>query len=733
MSASATPTPTGTDRPAPAQEPVLSVKNLAVRFPSEAGTVDAVRGISFDLHPGETLGIVGESGSGKSVTSMAIMGLLQDNARITGQVLLQGTDVLTLSDTQMAKRRGNVISMIFQDPLSSLTPVLSIGHQITEAIAIHNPKMTPEQRTARAAELLGKVGIASPEKRLKNFPHEFSGGMRQRVMIAIAMANNPSVIICDEPTTALDVTVQAQVLELLKVAQRETGAAIIMITHDLGVVAGLADHLVVMYAGRAVEQGPVERVFAEPAMPYTMGLLAAVPRMDVSSDLALASIPGSPPQLIDLPSGCPFAPRCPLASEECDVEEPALRSVNGSAHHTAACIKLETTRSEDPRTIYSIEKHQESSLERKPRETRRTVLRAENLTRHFPIRSRMLKRRLGTVHAVNGVSFDLKESECLSIVGESGSGKSTALLEMMEMKPSPGTSLTINDVTLNHGTTPSRSIRSLRQSIQMVFQDPMGQLSPRQTVYDILAEPLFTQGWKTRDVRPRVFELLHTVGLRPEHADRFPNAFSGGQRQRIGVARALALRPQILVLDEPVSALDVSIQAGLINLLQQLKTEHSLSYLMVAHDLSVVRHISDRVAVMYLGRFVEVGSVDEIFDAPQHPYTQALLSAIPVPDPAVEKNRRHIVLAGDPPSPTDIPHGCSFRPRCPLYAMLPAQKQTLCEDTEPPLEVHDHTGADQQVACHYPQDLLTTASAQHAGGVDREEGDSAHHSTHHTE
>lgn len=343
MSASATPTPTGTDRPAPAQEPVLSVKNLAVRFPSEAGTVDAVRGISFDLHPGETLGIVGESGSGKSVTSMAIMGLLQDNARITGQVLLQGTDVLTLSDTQMAKRRGNVISMIFQDPLSSLTPVLSIGHQITEAIAIHNPKMTPEQRTARAAELLGKVGIASPEKRLKNFPHEFSGGMRQRVMIAIAMANNPSVIICDEPTTALDVTVQAQVLELLKVAQRETGAAIIMITHDLGVVAGLADHLVVMYAGRAVEQGPVERVFAEPAMPYTMGLLAAVPRMDVSSDLALASIPGSPPQLIDLPSGCPFAPRCPLASEECDVEEPALRSVNGSAHHTAACIKLETT------------------------------------------------------------------------------------------------------------------------------------------------------------------------------------------------------------------------------------------------------------------------------------------------------------------------------------------------------------------------------------------------------
>ncbi|MGC0273261.1 dipeptide ABC transporter ATP-binding protein [Pseudactinotalea sp. Z1739] len=697
-------TRSGSAATAGADEPVLSVRDLNVRFPSEAGTVHAVRGVSFDLYPGQVLGIVGESGSGKSVTSMAVMGLLPDNAKVDGEVVLAGESVLGLSDKQMSQHRGNTISMVFQDPLSSLTPVLSIGHQITDAIKNHNPEMSKEDREARAVELLTKVGIPDPQGRMTSFPHEFSGGMRQRVMIAIAMANDPAVIICDEPTTALDVTVQAQVLELLKIAHRETGAAIIMITHDLGVVAGLADDLLVMYAGRAVETGTTEEVFANPSMPYTMGLIAAVPRLDVSAEHALATIPGRPPNLVDRPTGCTFAPRCPLAAEKCEQGEPDLVPIELGSDHTAACVRLDETVHADAQEVYGVKRMPRSEIEELPRSEREVVLAADNLERRFVLRSRMLKRHLGTVRAVDGVSFDVREAECFSIVGESGSGKTTTLLEIMEMDPAEGVRLEINGTAIEGSKKRHRAPRSLRADIQMVFQDPVGALSPRQTVYEILAEPMETHGWKPDRVKARILELLEIVGLQRDYVNRFPNAFSGGQRQRLGIARALALNPKVIVLDEPVSALDVSIQAGVINLLQRLKSELGLSYLMVAHDLSVVRHISDRVAVMYLGRFVEIGDVETIFDRPRHPYTQALLSAIPIPDPQVEKNRTHLVLEGDLPSPTDVPGGCRFRPRCPLYQLLPEDKQSACEQTEPTLDPLDER--DQRVACHYPQDLI---------------------------
>ncbi|MGB4778907.1 dipeptide ABC transporter ATP-binding protein [Microbacterium sp.] len=674
--------------------PLLSVRDLAVSFPSEAGVVDAVRGVSFDLHPGKTLAIVGESGSGKSVTSLAIMGLHPKSARITGSIQYEGRELLGLSDMQMSRIRGKDLSMIFQDPLSSLTPVYTIGDQIIEALQAHDSSLSTRAATARATELLGIVGIPRPQERLRSFPHEFSGGMRQRVVIAIAMANNPRVIIADEPTTALDVTIQAQILDVLDRAQDETGAAVLLITHDMGVVAHSADDVLVMYAGKPVETGAVDEVFENTRMPYSIGLLAAIPRVDERADVPLTPIPGHPPILIALPDACPFAPRCPIAVPECLEGEPPLRSVDGSADHRAACIRLDRTAEGD---VYPVPEITTSPIDAVPRDEREVVLNVTNLGREFPLtRGALFKRRIGTVRAVDGVSFDIREGETLAIVGESGSGKSTTLLEIMDMKPQSGTvELAGVDVaTVRTG----RAERALRRNVQIVFQDPMGALDPRMTVGDILAEPLRTMGYDG-DVRARVSELMDLVGLNQAHVERFASAFSGGQRQRIGIARALATNPRLVVLDEPVSALDVSIQAGVINLLEELKARLRLSYLFVAHDLSVVRHIADRVGVMYLGRFVEFGDSDRIFENPRHPYTKALLSAIPVPDPKVERTRDRIVLTGDLPSPAARPEGCPFVTRCPLYQSLTSEAdRKRCETVPPVLLLR---GPDHADACHF--------------------------------
>lgn len=599
-------------------EPLLSVRNLQISFASEAGTVHAVRNMNFDLYRGKTIGIVGESGSGKSVTSLAVMGLLDKNASVKGSVVYKGEELLTKSDAEMSKIRGKNIAMVFQDPLSALTPVFSIGDQLKEALVIHNPDMTEEQIRERSIELLNLVGITKPAERLKSFPHEFSGGMRQRVMIAMAIANNPDIIIADEPTTALDVTIQAQVLDVLKKAQKETGAAMIFITHDLGVIAGVADEVIVMYAGHLVEHNSVEEIFAHPTQPYTIGLLGAVPRVDQKRTRRLTPI--SKPTM-DM-----------LMAEEKSGDTSDMMGLEAESETVRALLHAETEKTIKP------------MFEGIPREDRKVVLDVKGLVKTFPITGGgFLRRRVGEVRAVDGIDLEIREGETVALVGESGSGKSTTLMEIMSLKKPEVGSITVFGTELNDKLTKEQR-RELRSKIQYVFQDPMSSLDPRMLVYDILAEPLHVQKKSKEEIRQRIAELMQLVELNPDQVDRFPTQFSGGQRQRIAIARALAVNPKLLLLDEPVSALDVSIQAGIINLLEDLQDKLGVAYLFVAHNMAVVRHISSRIAVMYHGRIVESGETDEVFDNPKHPYTKALISAVPIPDPAIEKNRKRIIL-----------------------------------------------------------------------------------------
>lgn len=687
--------------------PVLQVTDLNVSFPSEDGVVHAVRGVNLEVNSGEVLGIVGESGSGKSVTSMAVMGLLDESARISGSVKLHGTEILGKSDWWMSQIRGKRIAMVFQDPLSALTPVYTIGDQIIEALTIHQ-KMSKEAARARAIELLELVGIPNPKVRLKAFPHEFSGGMRQRVMIAIAIANDPDLIIADEPTTALDVTIQAQILELLKTAQKETGAAVIMITHDLGVVAGMADRVNVMYAGRCVESGTVDDIFYHSTMPYTIGLLGSLPRPDIDKTESLATVDGNPPSMLKAPTTCPFMPRCPLAIEACGKGEPDFvlspndHSDTTGIEHKVACVRAGEIDKGDwtHKDIFPIPPSHKAAIPLGERQSREQVLKVENLRKYFPLmKGAVFKRQVGTVHAVDDISLDIRAGETLGLVGESGCGKTTTLLEILNLDaPQDGKIVVLGKES---GDMTRSERRQVRQDLQVVFQDPMASLDPRMPISDILAEPLRYNGYDKSKINSRLRELMELVGLEPAHLNRYPRHFSGGQRQRIGIARALALEPKLLVLDEPVSALDVSIQAGVINLLEKLRAELGLSYLFVAHDLSVVRHIADRVAVMYLGKIVELGDVSEVFDRPRHPYTQALLSAIPIPDPEKERSRDRILLKGDLPSPANPPSGCRFRTRCPKFALLNESDQARCVNDCPDLLSED--GADSANACHFPQ------------------------------
>jgi peptide/nickel transport system ATP-binding protein len=658
-------------RPAETSAPLLTVEDLHVHFATSRGIVRAVEGMSFEVGRGEVIAIVGESGSGKSVSALSIMRLLPAHtARVPkGRIVFDGKNLLDLDDEGMRQLRGRDISMIFQEPMTSLNPILTIGLQITEPLQIHLG-MTDKQARARAVELLTLVGITDAERRLDQYPHQFSGGMRQRVMIAIGLACNPKLIIADEPTTALDVTIQAQILELMKNLSRRLNIALIIITHNLGVVARYADRVVVMYAARRIEQGSAEAVFHSPRHPYTMGLLRSVPRLDRPRGPRLETIEGLPPNLAAVPPGCRFAPRCPYRIAVCDEEPPLYPTDTGGLsrchrHEEIAAGKITWTAAAGAIPSPSTQSAQ-------------PLLSVRNLSKHFSV-SGGLRGKASTVRAVEDISFDLYPGETLGLVGESGCGKTTVGRLILRLEdPTAGE---IHFEGTDMAIASASELKAIRRKVQVIFQDPYSSLNPRMTVGQIVGEPLhvFRLARGRKEGLARVAELLQQVGLRPEMAARYPHQLSGGQRQRVGIARALALEPSFIVCDEAVSALDVSIQGQIINLLEDLQRKYGLAYLFIAHDLAVVRHISMRVVVMYFGRIMEVADRDVLYREPLHPYTQALLDAAPVPDPTIEKGREPRLITGELPSHMAPPPGCVFNTRCPLATQE-------CREIVPPLE-----------------------------------------------
>ncbi|MBM3529376.1 MAG: ABC transporter ATP-binding protein [Alphaproteobacteria bacterium] len=649
--------------------PLLEVEDLHVQFETSRGIVRAVEGLSFEVGRGEVVAIVGESGSGKSVSALAIMRLLPRlTGRTRGRITFDGRSLLDLGDEEMREIRGRDISMIFQEPMTSLNPLLTIGLQITEPLTIHLG-MTAEQARARAVELLSLVGIPDPESRLDQYPHQFSGGMRQRVMIAIGLACNPKLVIADEPTTALDVTIQAQILELMKDLSRKLNIALIVITHNLGVVARYADRVIVMYAAKMVEQGRAEAVFHEPRHPYTMGLLRSVPRLDRPRGMRLETIEGLVPNLTNPPPGCRFAPRCPFRVDICGQEPPLANADNGSQ---SRCHRHAEIAGGKIAWAASGTGSQQAQMVREG-----ALLSVRHLTKHFPVRAK-LGHAKAVVRAVEDVSFSIHPGETLGLVGESGCGKTTVGRLILRLEQPTGGEIEFDGINLVKASP--AEMQAVRRKIQVIFQDPYSSLNPRMTVGQIIGEPLhvYKLAADSAAATARVAELLNQVGLRPELAERYPHQLSGGQRQRVGIARALAMEPSFIVCDEAVSALDVSIQGQIINLLEDLQRRLGLAYLFIAHDLAVVRHISMRVVVMYFGRVMEVADRDTIYRNALHPYTKVLLDAAPVPDPTVEKARAPRLIQGELPSHMAPPTGCVFNTRCPMATQE-------CRETIPPL------------------------------------------------
>lgn len=669
----------GSDQATPT-ESLLEVTDLRVRFDTAHRQIWAVNGVDFQVDSGEVFALVGESGSGKSVSMLSVMGLVPTPPGVvTGSIKFQGRELTSLSPKKFSRIRGGEIGMVFQDPMSSLNPVHPIGRQIGEALRLHSSATRKEGRQ-RAIELLDRVGIPNARRRVDDYPHEFSGGMRQRVMIAMALTCRPKLLIADEPTTALDVTVQRQIVSLVKELQAELGMAVVWITHDLGVVAEIADRVAVMYGGRIMETGPSKAIYGNTRHPYTSGLLRSIPRLDLPTVEQLPEIPGTPRQLLHELKECPFHLRCPLGQEDCVEQLPALEEA-GAPEHRVACIHRDEV--DSMASLWPIEI--ESSKGRNVEEAE-TIVEIDGLKVHFPVRG---KRSRGIVRAVDGVSLQLKKGRTLGVVGESGCGKSTLGRTLVGLNRPDDGEIRVKGKPLSTKTGPHRRM------IQMIFQDPFSSMNPGMKVADVVAEPMRVHKVGTHEDRmERAAELLSLVGLPEDAGQRYPHEFSGGQRQRIAIARALAAGPEAVVCDEPVSALDVSVQAQIVNLLHETQKATGLSLLFIAHDLAVVKHISDEIAVMYLGQIVELAPKEEIYDDPLHPYTKALLAAVPVPNPNLERIE-FAPLEGDLPDPADPPSGCRFHTRCPVAV------EGLCETVTPELR---NVAPDRWVSCHLVDD-----------------------------
>ncbi len=647
---------------------LLEVKNLETQFKQEGGILKAVNHVSYHLDEGEVVAFVGESGSGKSVTQYSGLQLIEmPPGKITGgQVLFEGKDLLKLGpkSSEIQDIRGGKIGVVFQEPMTSLNPVMTVGKQIEESVILHL-KVSRKQARSRAIELMKQVGIPDAEQRVDYYPHQFSGGMRQRIMIAMALSCDPKILIADEATTALDVTTQAQVLELLRDLVKQTKTALVMVTHNLSIVARYADRIYVMYAGEILESGTAKDIFANPRHPYTIGLMKAVPSLNDPKDRKLIPIEGLAPDLRNRKDICPFVTRCVYATEACATKtSPKLRKVSGDQDHFTAC-HYDITKMTTPEKIKNEEIRPVKGQNQKTKDED-IILEVKDLKVSFPIMKGFFHRKVGELSAVDHVSFKIKKGETFGLVGESGCGKSTLARSVLRLNEIAGGSLLFNGT--DYGKLPERKLKKFRRDISMIFQDPYGSLDPRQNAGDIVGEPIrnYKLVKNQQEYRERVDELFRLVGLDPALQDRVPHEFSGGQRQRLGIARAIASNPSFIVCDEAISALDVSIQAQIINLLEDLQEKLGLTYLFIAHDLTVVRHISDRIAVMYLGQIVEISDWKSLYENPLHPYTQALLDAVPVPDPVLEAERERQIIKGEVPSLMNKPKGCSFSNRCPL-------------------------------------------------------------------
>ncbi len=777
---------------------VLEIKDLRTEIRLRTRVVKAVDGVSFNIGQGETVGLVGESGCGKSMTASSIMRLLPNGGHIVGgSIHLDGKDLTAMSDDEIRSVRGNEVGMVFQDPLTSLNPTMEIGRQIAESVILHK-KVSKEQGLARAAEVLGLVGMPNPVERLRDYPHQLSGGLRQRVMIAMALACEPKLLIADEPTTALDVTIQAQILALLDELKKRLGMAILLITHDMGVIAGHADRTMVMYAGEIVEGSTTERLFEDVHHPYTEALLASIPQLDQDKSQRLYAIPGLPPDLSRPLKACRFAPRCRYATEVCRAEEPPL--AGNDAGHLYACfhpvdraveeivgagdilgegaeaaplvevgavsVPLTGTAAANGRLAQSGnqsgngqsghshpgdghpgeghpgDRHPGDRLSpvalqapftgnggpggaavpaggpggvggpadplagalatRLPATEAPVILQLRGVRKEYPVTAgAVMQRKIGAVQAVRGIDLDMHQGETLGVVGESGCGKSTLGRLIVGLEPPTAGSVLVEGTDLTR--LKGAQLRRRHRDLQLMFQDPYSSLDPRMRVGTIIREPLVVQGiGSAAEQREKVAALLREVGLPPHAVELYPHEFSGGQRQRIGLARALALNPRLIVADEPVSALDVSIRSQILNLMKRLQVDHGLSYVFISHDLSVVRYLADRIAVMYLGKLVEIGTSDDIYARPAHPYTSGLIGSIPVPKPSVQRSRTAIPIRGELPSPLNPPSGCPFRTRCP-------RAQAQCAEDEPPLASF---GGQHYAACFFPlQDPVKAAPA----------------------